>query len=207
MAAPKDAKSAILRRQGLLHPRSHLVTEPLFGSHEFFDPRDLVQVKYEMLRCVWVEGRSVTAIAAAFGFSRQAFYQAQAAYQRQGLPGLLARRPGPRRAHKLSDDVVDFLLEERARDPTLRAAALAGLIQERFDRTVHPRSLERALTRRQKKGRSVSLPRTSSATAEPMSPGPPAMKTCAVRFWKRGRPLAPAAGRASWSSARAWHPG
>src|SRR5262245_25027895 len=132
MADLKDAKSEVLRRQGLLHPRPQLVTESLFVSHEFFDPRDLVQVKYEMLRCARVQGRSVTAAAAAFGFSRQAFYQAQTAYQRLGLPGLLARRPGPRRAHKLSDDVVDFVLREQARDPTLRAPALTDLIQQRF---------------------------------------------------------------------------
>jgi transposase len=153
MAAPKDAKSEILRRQGLLHPRPHLVTEPLFRSHEFFDSHDLLQVKYEMLRCVQVEGRSVTAVAAAFGLSRQAFYQAQAAYHGKGLSGLLTQRPGPRRAHKLYAEVMDFVLAQQARDPTLRASALASLIQETFDRAVHPRSLERALARRRKRGR------------------------------------------------------
>jgi transposase len=151
--ATTDAKYEILRRQGLLHPRPHLVTEPLFHSHEFFDARDLLQVKYEMLRCVQVEGRSVTAVAAAFGFSRQAFYEVQAVYEREGLSGLLGRRPGPRRAHKLSVEVVDFVLKQQACDPTLRAPALADLIRETFDLTVHPRSLERALARRRKKGR------------------------------------------------------
>jgi transposase len=148
----QDAKRQALRQQGVLHVHPQDVTDPLFHTHEFFDPRDLVQVKYEMLRRVQVEGLSITAAAAAFGFSRPAFYQAQAAYQRHGLPGLLPQRPGPRRAHKLSAEVVDFVLQHRAKNPALRASALAALIEEALGITVHPRSLERALARRQKKG-------------------------------------------------------
>lgn len=59
-----------------------------------FDPRDLVQVKYEMLRRVSAEGHSVVQSAKAFGLSRPSFYQAQAALQREGLAGLLAKKRG-----------------------------------------------------------------------------------------------------------------
>jgi transposase len=152
MNTTKDAKSQALRQQGVLHAHPQDVTDPLFHKHEFFDPRDLVQVKYEMLRRVQVEGLSITAAAATFGFSRPAFYQAQAAYQRHGLPGLIPRRPGPRRAHKLSAEVLDFVRHHQAKNPGLRAAALSGLIEEALGVTVHPRSLERALARRPKKG-------------------------------------------------------
>jgi transposase len=153
MSTPMEAKSEVLRQQGLLHPRPQDVTDALFRTHEFFDPRDLVQVKYEMLRRVHIEGHSVVAAAAAFGFSRTAFYQAQAAYRRHGMPGLIPRRPGPRHAHKLSDEVIDFALRHQARDPTLRASTLATKIQEAFGLILHPRSIERALTRRRKRGR------------------------------------------------------
>ena len=80
----------------------------------FFDPEDLVQVKYEMLRRVREEGASVTQASAAFGFSRPSFYAAQAAFQEAGLPGLVPRRPGPRRAHKLSGPVLALLEEALA---------------------------------------------------------------------------------------------
>jgi transposase len=153
MTAREDAKSTVLRQQGVLHARPQDVTDPLFRNHEFFDPRDAVQIKYEMLRRVRVEGFSITVAAAAFGFSRPAFYQVQAAYQRHGLTGLIPQRPGPRRAHKLSGEVLDFVLQHQARDPALRAAALANLVREAFGRTVHPRSIERALARRRKKRR------------------------------------------------------
>jgi transposase len=149
----KDTKSEALRAQGVLHAHPQHVTDPLFHTHEFFDPRDLIQVKYEMLRRVQVEGLSITAAAATFGFSRPAFYQAQAAYQQHGLPGLIPQRPGPRHAHKLSSEVLDFVLQHLAQNPALKAVALTALIQEAFAVTVHRRSLERALARLPKKRR------------------------------------------------------
>jgi hypothetical protein len=79
------------------------------------------------------------------------FYQAQALFHRAGLPGLIPQRPGPRHAHKLSDPIVDFLLQHQLRDPMLRAPALADLLRTQFDLAVHPRSIERALERRRKK--------------------------------------------------------
>ena len=59
-----------------------------FATDTFFDPRDLVQVKYEMLRRVQSEGHSVTGAATAFGFSRPSFYQALSAFEEGGLAGL-----------------------------------------------------------------------------------------------------------------------
>jgi transposase len=151
MPQPLDSKGESLRQQGALNPHPQKVGDPLFLRGEFFDPRDLVQVKYEMLRRVRIDGASVTEVTHAFGFSRPVFYQAQTLYHRAGLPGLIPQRPGPRHAHKLSDLIVDFLLQHQLRDPLLRAAALSELVREHFDLVVHPRSIERALERQRKK--------------------------------------------------------
>jgi transposase len=148
-----DPKSEALRQQGTLNPRPQDILDPVFRGSDFFDPRDLVQVKYEMLRRVRVEGHSITDSARAFGFSRPAFYQAQASFRLGGLPGLIPRRPGPRHAHKLSDEVIDFILQQQLRDPTLYGPVLVQLLQEQFGLSVHPRSIERALGRRLKKER------------------------------------------------------
>ncbi len=96
MPQPPDSKGEALRQQGVLNPHSQKVADSLFLHSEFFDPRDLVQVKYEMLRRVRVEGASVTEVTQAFGFSRPVFYQAQVLYHRASLPGLIPQRPGPR---------------------------------------------------------------------------------------------------------------
>jgi len=148
---PEDAKLEALRQQGTLNPRPGDVTDELFAEHSFFDPRDLVQVKYEMLRRVESQGKSVTDAAAAFGFSRPSFYQAQAAFQQDGLAGLVPRKRGPKQAHKLTEAVLDFIRETLHTDPSMQAGTLARLIHQRFGITVHPRSIQRALLRHQKK--------------------------------------------------------
>ena len=119
MSRRTDAKLQALREARALNARPQRVADPLFGEREFFDPRDLVQVKYEMLRRVLTEKRPVTEAATAFGFSRVAFYQTQAAFAEHGLPGLLAKRPGPRGAHKLSAAVVEYLVQQHAADQSL----------------------------------------------------------------------------------------
>ncbi len=147
---PTDKTSA-LRRRHALNPKPQTVHDPAFAEgNPFFDAQDLVQVKYEMLRRVRQEGQRVSQASGTFGFSRPSFYQAQAAFEESGLPGLVPQRPGPRRAHKLSDQVLATLESELALDPTLTSSSLAGVVRERFGVTVHPRSVERALRRRKR---------------------------------------------------------
>src|ERR1700758_2019564 len=142
-----DAKEAALAETRTLNPHPEAVRDEQFGSAEFCDARDLVQVKYEMVRRVRVDGTPVTAAAGAFGFSRPAYYEAAAAMGRDGLGGLVPAKPGPRGAHKLTDEVVAFARSAREQDPSTTAAQLAAAIAVRFSITVHPRSVERALAR------------------------------------------------------------
>lgn len=146
-----DPKREALQEHGCLNPHPEKVRDASFASGAFFDTRDLVQVKYEMLRRVQVDGQPVSRSAAAFGFSRPTFYQAQEAFEAGGLPALVPKKPGPRRAHKLSEEVVAFLEEELTREGAIPAVELARRIEERFGFGVHPRSIERALARREKK--------------------------------------------------------
>jgi transposase len=150
---PKDDKTESLRKYGALNPHPQRVTETIFSDSavEFFDPRDLVQVKYEMLRAVDKEGRSVKQASEAFGLSRPAFYQAQSQFNPEGVTGLLKKRPGPKSAHKLTADVLAFIEEKIEEDKPLRARKIAPLIKEKFGKDVHPRSIERAVMRRKKK--------------------------------------------------------
>jgi transposase len=147
MARRQDPKEQALREARTLNPRPEAVVDEAFAASEFFDARDLVQVKYEMVRRSRVDGLSVAGSAAAFGFSRPSFYQAAAALDADGLAGLVPARPGPRRAHKLSEEVMSFARQLKAADPAVRSADLASAIADRFGIVVHPRSVERALAR------------------------------------------------------------
>lgn len=152
-ARRRERKISALRQAHALNSRPETVADPAFNAgNPFFDRADLVQVKYEMVRRVRAEGQRVGRSAAAFGFSRPSWYQAAARFEAGGLPGLLPLRPGPRRAHKLSEEVVDLLEGAIAEEPSLRSSDLAARVAERFSVRVHPRSIERALARRRQKG-------------------------------------------------------
>jgi transposase len=155
LATSKPSKSKLnaLRERGCLNPRPEDVSDELFVTADFFDPNDLLQVKYEMVRRVCTEGQPISHAARGFGVSRPTVYQALSAFERGGLAGLQPQRPGPRRAHKLSDEVVDFLESSLTDTPQRGTRDLVVVVQERFGLTVHPRSIERALARRKKKRR------------------------------------------------------
>ncbi|MGH3731916.1 MAG: helix-turn-helix domain-containing protein, partial [Acidimicrobiales bacterium] len=131
MPDPEESpeKTSLLRHCHALNPRPERVRDLAFaGGNPFFDANDLVQVKYEMLRRVSEDGRPVSEVSATFGFSRPSYYEAQHAFAASGLVGLVPQRPGPRRAHKLSAEVVSALEAAKSEDPGLNSAALARLV-------------------------------------------------------------------------------
>jgi transposase len=144
----QDPKEQALAGARCLNPHPEQVTDPGFLASDFFDARDAVQVKYEMVRKVRADGTPVTEAAAAFGYSRPSYYEAAAALERSGLEGLVPSRPGPRGGHKLTEEVLAWAEEQLAADPGLRPAQLPRRLEEAFGVRVHPRSVERALARR-----------------------------------------------------------
>ncbi len=157
MSRPKpkktvESKEVVLRDQGALNPRPEGIKDEEFRSQDFFDARDLVQVRYEMLRRHRVDRRPATEVAASFGLSRQAFYKTRAAFEDQGISGLLPRRRGPKRAHKCTEEVLDFVEKWRSITPKdTDAQSMVEIIQQRFGVSINPRSIDRALARRKKK--------------------------------------------------------
>jgi transposase len=135
-----------LQDHGAAHPHPQAVTDPLFRDSAFFDPNDLVQVKYEMLRSVERDGRAVVEAAEAFGLSRPVYYVTRELFNREGLPGLLPRKRGPKRPHKLTDEALAILAQavgEAERMPS--GAQLAVILAERCAIAAHPRSILRRL--------------------------------------------------------------
>lgn len=146
----RNTKAERLKTFSSLNRHPERVRAAWFQSGSFFDPQDLLQVKYEMLRHVKHEGASKAETAALFGMSRPAFYQAEAALDREGLAGLLPQRRGPKGAHKLTAEVMAFIERRHAEDPQIRARALAREVQAQLNLSVHPRSIERAMARKKK---------------------------------------------------------
>src|SRR5258707_13546449 len=100
-----DPKEAALAATRCLNPHPEQVTDPAFLASEFFDARDAVQVKYEMVRKVKADGAPVTAAAAAFGYSRPAYSEAASPLERSRLAGMVPASPGTSGPHHITGQI------------------------------------------------------------------------------------------------------
>ena len=157
MPAKSDSKQAKIRalaEEGTLNPVPGKVQDPKFQDGEFFDPRDIVQVKYEMLRRVSAENASVTSATEDYGVSRPTYYQTRASFEEAGIAGLVPRKRGPQGPHKVRGAVLEFIREQRVEGEPIRARQLGrtdtGKIRSRYppkdDRASRSGKKNRALT-------------------------------------------------------------
>ena len=147
-----SAKLQALKAAGTFNPRADQVSHPLFQQSDFFDPHDLVQLKYETLRALRADDYSIARAASEFGFSRPTLYQAQSQFQKEGLEGLLPRKRGPKQPHKLKPTVLAQLRELASSQPDSGPKELARALRQRFRVKLHPRTVEKALHAKAKKG-------------------------------------------------------
>jgi transposase len=141
----KPSKLDALAEDGALNPAAEKVRDPKFQEDGFFDPRDIVQVKYEMLRRASVEKASVTDVSEEYGVSRPTFYQAKTDFEQSGVAGLLPKKRGPRGPHKVQGEALAFLKAQISPGEPIRARELAKSLLMELGVEVHPRTIERAI--------------------------------------------------------------
>lgn len=146
----KGSKIKILEGNGTLNRHSDKVKAPLFQNNPFFDAKDIVQVKYEMLRAVEKDAQPVSDTAEAFGFSRVSFYKTMEEFRQNGLPGLLPKKRGPQGAHKLTPRIMDFINAMIRENPHITRNQIVEALEAVMDVKVHKRSIERALRGKKK---------------------------------------------------------
>jgi transposase len=147
---PDPKKIEALRSCGALNRNPEKVRHPLFTENDFFDPHDLVQLKYETIRAVDVDDRPIAQASVDFGLSRPTIYEAQENFRQEGFGGLLPQKRGPKKARKLTPEVRLYLEELVALEPDLKSPVLVARVRRRFGIVLHPRTIEKALV---KKGR------------------------------------------------------
>ena len=140
-------KSERLRKSGTLNPHPEAVSDPLFEGSPFFDPRDLLQVRYEMIRS-HKKDTTLEETAARFGMSVPTCVRAKRAFREGGLQALIPGRRGPRGPRKITPEILDFAQDYRATHGAVSVRKLAELIRERFDVTIHFSGLHRALSKK-----------------------------------------------------------
>lgn len=145
-------KRQALQTTGTFNPRADQVRHPLFQHSDFFDPQDLLQLKYETLRALQQEDCSLVQASREFGLSRPTIYQAQYQFQAGGIEGLLPRKRGPRQPHKLTAAVRRYLEAQVEAAPQAQGPELVRRVRQRFGVTLHRRTIEKALQSKAKRG-------------------------------------------------------
>ncbi len=141
------AKQKALLASGTLNPHPEAVRSELFHT-DFFDPYDLAQVKYEMLRAHSVDEDAVAEVCRQFGLSRESFYQIQQAFQELGFSSFLPRKRGRKGPVKLKGEVLEFTLAQKKENPAIDPGHLAALIQERYGIAIHRTTVLRGLKKK-----------------------------------------------------------
>ena len=147
------SKTDILKENGTYNRMHANVTAPCFQSGEFFDSRDLVQVKYELLRSISSGECNVTQASKLFGMSREAIYKNKAAYETGGIQALIPKKTGPKSAHKLTEKGRRFIDSYIADHPTASAAEANARMREKTGISVHTRTIERYLSKKRQGSR------------------------------------------------------
>ena len=142
MPEEKD-KTEYLKEGSTFNTNASGVKDELFMKNDFFDPRDIIQVKYEMLRKVNKENFSVKDAVNLFGMSRQYYYKLKYTFDHKGIGGLLPERRGPKGSFKVTDEITHFIEKTLKEDPTLNNKQIAQKIDAHFNVIIHPRTIER----------------------------------------------------------------
>lgn len=132
-----------LREGGCFNNNHGNVTASIFGSAPFFDKRDVVQVKYEMIRAASNGEGSVTKIAGEHGFSRKSYYQASKAFDTGGIVALVPQKKGPRGPSKMNPDVSAFIDSYSSGHANAKAKELSAALEAEKGIRVHPRTIHR----------------------------------------------------------------
>ena len=143
-----DSKEDILKAGGTYNRAYDSVTADEFQHGIFFDPKDLAQVKYEMLRSVAKGGASISDAAEKYGLSRQTYYISKNAVENQGMGGLIPQKRGPKGSYKMTEQGEAFIDDYLREHPKASPAEINRALAEATGIKVHDRTISRYLAKK-----------------------------------------------------------
>lgn len=114
-----------------------------FSHGVFFDARDAVQVKYEMVRSVARRELTVTAASALYGLSRQTCHKCLRAVEREGIAGLMPKKRGPKDGYKFGADAKRYVDGYLLDHPDAGNGEVAAALKADTGVDVHSRTIAR----------------------------------------------------------------
>lgn len=140
-----DTKKQFLQKEGLINPKPERVNYELFESNVFFDPLDLPQVRYEMIRTARVDNISVAKVCRLFGFSREYFYKLERNFMDRGFVALVGSPKGRRPIIGLNNEILNFIIHRKINNPTLSGEEIRKEILQLYKLDCSRRTVERVI--------------------------------------------------------------
>jgi len=138
-------KEDSLQKSNCFNRNNANVTAGIFSASPFFDCRDIVQVKYEMVRAVENAEGTVADISRSFGFSRKSYYQINEAFQAGGLQALVPKKTGPKKPTKLTPETSAFIESFLDNKPNAKSSEVSAALEAEIGVNIHPRTIYRHL--------------------------------------------------------------
>jgi len=147
------SKQDVLLENGTFNRNHAKVKEQRFIDDIFYDPRDLAQVKYEMLRTARESKESVEEITIRYGFSRAGFYKIKNSFEKEGLSAFVSNKTGPRNAWKLTKEHQRFIDGYLSENPDAGSGEIAAILKTERGLEISKRTIERYRNRKNGKNR------------------------------------------------------
>ncbi len=151
-------KVEFLKQEGMLNAKPENVQHPLFQDKAFFDPLDLPQVRYEMLRSARAGELSVSEACNLFGFSREYFYKLERNFMASGYISLLGSTRGRRPLVALNQEIVNFITHRKMSEPRLTGEELRQELKDIYYVDCSRRTVERVIEKLQLGKKGLHLP-------------------------------------------------
>ena len=136
-------KKDYLLGNGTYNKSHKKVKSKKFIENDFFDPTDMIQVKYEMLKEVTKNGKSISEAATDFGFSRTAFYHIKEVFDKKGLIGLAPEKKGPKNPYKLTSEIQRDIDDCISENPMISSSEITKRVNSNKDVNISKRTVER----------------------------------------------------------------
>lgn len=114
-----------------------------FLTVSFYDPMDIVQVKYEMLKAATEGNQPIAKIVDEFGLSRASFYKIKKAFEISGLSALIPEKPGPKKPYKLTEPYTEYIDKYLLENPEASSNEIAINLRKDKGLTVSKRTVDR----------------------------------------------------------------
>ncbi len=138
-------KIEFFKSVGILNTKPERIIHSMFQNNEFFDPLDLIQVRYEMLRGPRSEKITVSEACKQFGYSREYFYSLDRDFNSRGFAGIMTSIMGRPPIIAQNPEIINYILQRKFADSSLTGEDLRLELKSKFQLECSRRTVERLI--------------------------------------------------------------